>query len=73
MDDWIVPKCDNVLFEGDEDVSAFLLGDGALRRSGTLGLLVPLLEKFGDVGLPVSTSADGHLFRVRWMGKEFIG
>ena len=30
VDDRIVPKCDNVLFEGNEDISAFLLKDRAL-------------------------------------------
>lgn len=30
VDHWIVPEFDNVLFEGDENMSAFLLGDDAL-------------------------------------------
>jgi hypothetical protein len=30
VDGWIAPKCDNVLFESDKDVGAFLLVNGAL-------------------------------------------
>lgn len=72
MDDWIIPKRNNVLFEGDKNISAFLLKNGALRRPGTqrFSLLIPGYS--GQIGFPIGTSADGYFLGVWRMGEEFL-
>ena len=73
VDDWITPKCENVLFEGDEDMSPFFWRDGALGRPRAVGPFLPLLSKPGYVRLPVGASTDGYLFGIRRVGEEFLG
>ena len=72
MNDWVTPKRDDVLSEGYKNESALLLENIALCRPGTERFSVLVLGKSGQIGLPISTTADGYLPGVWWMWEQFL-